>query len=863
MERLCEEAAMEKMDNIILHRRFLTFYKKNTLALFLSFALSFMLASAMLVLIHTNHRTENIEYQTMFTPSDCLIEDLSWKQAEKLKNNTAVNHIALVEQDYSSTYSKNGKSFYLQKGDSTYITLMAKIMEGRLPETQDEIAAEKWALLNLGAEPEINQEFQFEDGNGKTRNVKVTGILSDMRGNIEYGTLHLYTSLKQDAGTLYNAHVTFKNEKDYDNIIKNICKELGIKEKQAGKCPAREDFDELYHIDVQIMAVILFVCLIIFYGIYKIILASREKQYGILRALGMKRRQLYGMVLMELYQVYFPAAVTGITAGVFIAWAVANISGDTGTIVYLYGQSVKYNIVIPVWQIIFCVFIMAVFTGLAGYFTSRGIMKKPVVETISGIAGDKGNRLHFPGINSNAGKARSLFSLSCNYILRNIKLSVFVVITICTGVVLFTGLLYKAETLNIYREDTKELWYLNGQYEMSMKMFNSPYQGVPRQDAEKILKLPGVNGIKTSASVPVRVVDEDNVKRNDKYYNEINAHIKKYYGYELRGYDDKNQIYKTILSGYNTNALKELKKYIVSGDFNPENIKEDEIILAVLSTDNIKQKDSAGWYKDGKRLMDYKAGDKITMKYRADFDTDNIKYEKLKDTGKYIYKTYKIKAVVSFEYMYDCNRSDVYPHLITNDKNIQKIVPDGYYQCIYIDSDKNMAAEEHKKLERELINTSVGNAGVSTRSLAENIKQNEMFYHKQMVYIYGIAIIVFILVLINMANNLRYRMYLRTREICMLRAVGMSVSMARQIFVTENIILCMLSIITAGFLSYPVLRYLYKISDMEVFGHKFLYNYNAFITISAATMILCILLSMNILKSWKTRQITDAMERVG
>ena len=78
---------MEKTDNIILHRRFLIFYRKNTLALFFSFALSFMLASAMLVLIHTNHRTENIEYQSMFSPSDCFIEDLSWKQAEMLKNN--------------------------------------------------------------------------------------------------------------------------------------------------------------------------------------------------------------------------------------------------------------------------------------------------------------------------------------------------------------------------------------------------------------------------------------------------------------------------------------------------------------------------------------------------------------------------------------------------------------------------------------------------------------------------------------------------------------------------------------------------------------------------------------------------------
>ena len=67
------------------------------------------------------------------------------------------------------------------------------------------------------------------------------------------------------------------------------------------------------------------------------------------------------------------------------------------------------------------------------------------------------------------------------------------------------------------------------------------------------------------------------------------------------------------MSGYNTSALKELEKYVVSGDFDAENIKEDEVILAVLSTDDIKQKDTPGWYKDGKRLMDYKTGDKIKI----------------------------------------------------------------------------------------------------------------------------------------------------------------------------------------------------------------------------------------------------------
>lgn len=99
MERLYREAVM---DNIILHRRFLTFYKKNTLALFFSFALSFMLVSAMLTLIHTSHRTENIEYQTMFTPSDILIEEVSLQQAAQLKDNPDISYIALKEEDYSN-----------------------------------------------------------------------------------------------------------------------------------------------------------------------------------------------------------------------------------------------------------------------------------------------------------------------------------------------------------------------------------------------------------------------------------------------------------------------------------------------------------------------------------------------------------------------------------------------------------------------------------------------------------------------------------------------------------------------------------------------------------------------------------------
>ena len=53
---------------IKLHRYFIKNYKKNTIAIFFSFALTFMLLTVMLVLIHTNHKISNIQLKTEFKP---------------------------------------------------------------------------------------------------------------------------------------------------------------------------------------------------------------------------------------------------------------------------------------------------------------------------------------------------------------------------------------------------------------------------------------------------------------------------------------------------------------------------------------------------------------------------------------------------------------------------------------------------------------------------------------------------------------------------------------------------------------------------------------------------------------------------
>ena len=101
------------------------------------------------------------------------------------------------------------------------------------------------------------------------------------------------------------------------------------------------------------------------------------------------------------------------------------------------------------------------------------------------------------------------------YLVCDLKTMCFTVLTVCVGVMLFTGLAYKARTLAYYRNDTRELSYLNGQYAMTMLHYNRTDQGISRENAEIIAQTSGVSQVRTSSSLPVRVIDNKAVEINE------------------------------------------------------------------------------------------------------------------------------------------------------------------------------------------------------------------------------------------------------------------------------------------------------------------------------------------------------------
>ena len=208
----------------------------------------------------------------------------------------------------------------MTRNDGEAATMMATVLEGRLPEGEGEVAAEKWTLLNLGVEPAVNQRISLTDPDtGQEEEFLLTGILSDIYANKKYGLLTLSAACSSQPAEENLVYLKFSEGTGYEEKTTRLQEELGIAKDQIRECPAREDRGRLYLLDAELAGLILLICMVVLYGVYRISLLSRLPQYGVLRAIGMTRKELRGVMLRELYLIYLPAVPARICLGLLTA----------------------------------------------------------------------------------------------------------------------------------------------------------------------------------------------------------------------------------------------------------------------------------------------------------------------------------------------------------------------------------------------------------------------------------------------------------------------------------------------------------------------------------------------------------------
>lgn len=848
-------------DTAAMGKHFLKGNYKTLLVLGAVMTLIAVLATVMLVLLHTNEEIKRLQNQVEYAPVDYSVGGLSLGQVEALKKDTDVAHVS-VQQGESYGYIKGEETVFLIHGDNHLMTMTSKLVEGRYPERPGEVVAEKWMLSNLGIVPEIGSAFELESPDtGKIERFCVTGILSDIYRNKKAGLLELYTAMSDTTTTQqsYTAYVKFDNGVTKNEKMSQLQSALEINQKQIVENPSEVQQNAFKRLCIEIILLMLVVGLVMFYGVYRIGTISRLSHYGLLRAVGVTKNALRRMIVLEVLGIYLCFVPIGVLLGALLANGILTAAGDFENTIYLYNECVDISLIVPWPPLGGFLILLALGVGLIVVGMAYQVTEKNIISMIDGQWREPAkNRRHFSLEYAN-GKTSTCLRMGWKYIIFDAKTSFFMVLVMSLSIVIFVGLVYEAKIAETFRTDTKEMYYLNGNYVMSMLHYDNVDEGVSRTAAKKIATMSGVEGVKTSSAIPIRVIDDKKILRNDEYYKEHNRNLEKIYGYGDEGFDGKEYVYKSKLCGYNDNALRALENYVIEGNFTIDSLKDDEVILSVFSMADKNNKGTPGHFKNGVPLMNYHVGDKIVYKYREDLHTDSMTYENLKDTNaSYCYKTMKIKAIVSFPYILDSDRT-VYPLLITKDAVIEQIAPSSAFQCIYIDALSKENSTEQIALEKQLIEIGSRFSVIVTRSLDEEIEQNEKLFQKRMVYLYSVAVACLILMVINIITNLRYRMKMRSQEVCMLRAIGVSVKMLRKMLFFENLTLGLLASGCASILAPPVLKFLYHRSMMALFSHPYSFQVTSFLIVAMTVIAICVMLSMRLLEEWKMQDVVSGI----
>nr|WP_099203522.1 ABC transporter permease [Miniphocaeibacter massiliensis] len=846
--------------------KFLRSFKKNTTSLLLSFILTVGLIVSIITLIHTNHSI--VEKQNLFIYSniDYEIKDVSLEQYKKIKDNSKIKYLG-VSKYLGNLETANKQQGSLVGANGNSILTVSKLNKGRLPEKPKEVVAEKWALLNLGINPVVGQKFVVptrSDFNNSIKEVEyeLVGIVNDQAFNKRAKSVNLYTYLDLNNESELILSVTFFDNVNKEKEVTNIRNDVSLDKKQIQANVWKGSSKELFKIDVQICVILIIICSTLIYGIYRIALRTRKSHYGILRAIGLTKRQIQKIILYEFGIVSLVSFPLGILLGLFISYLVTYFSKDQSIKIYFFGKLEKFELIIPIIPIVICLIFLILAIFVIGVLSGKQINKDSITETISKELEKKSLSINILMIKGKKKFISIYKQLALKYVFQDIKTTIYIIISLSLGGALFISLAYQAKLAKDEQEIKIATSFYNSDYIMNIYNDMDVSYGIKPSIVKKIEKVANVESIETQLALPVRVADSK-VKRNDRYFIEHNKIVTKHYGFDLHGNDKEDEVYLSKFKGYNKEALEKLKNYLVEG--NLDNLKNDEVIIAMPFTSEYgKSKGTVGFFKKGTPIMDYKVGDKISIKYPSDFKTDNEEFWNLNNDNKeYIKKDYKIAGITYYPYMPQVSLLEqTYPLIITSEKNFSEIVSSPTYESININGKRNISSKEQSKIENTLIELAVENGEVTARSIINEREQLYTIYDKELVYIIGIALVVLVLVVINFINNLKYRIETRTYEMYLLKGLGLTSKSMVKIIVLENLLFGIVSLIISGFIAIISTRILYKRSQIYLLGKSYNYPVIQFVILAICTLLLCVCLSLYLSKELKNSSIVEKLNSI-
>ena len=630
------------------------------------------------------------------------------------------------------------------------------LVKGVFPEEEDTIAIEGWFLKTYMPNTDIGSMIQIKlrDKNGQDRveNYKLSGILKDDGRSMSKGVPNAVISLKSAeklVGKDRTVLIWFKKGYHITEGIKEIKRDFSLGEGRLYPNsvilvltdPENKIMQKvLYVCGAIVIGIVIFASIIMIYNAINISIMDRVKQFGLLKCIGSTERQIRKLVLREgmiiaLLSV-LPGIILGSIASIILVTVVKNLVSD------IVGDFMPLMVS---WQAA-AVGIATAFVTImaASYAPAQKASKVSPIHAVSGSA--------FARIKKNKTKGMLSNILPIEIVLgiRNVLLNrtSFFITALSLACGLFMFLTFNTFIAFLDTSDAATRPNYTDFSIMSENVNNSGSdEDISKIEVDKVAFLNGVSEILC--------------KRNMNFYCMLSKGklLPDYIDYcKEKGVqvnaDSNNMIIpqeKGIILSYDDKWLIKAKDMLLAGNIDSVLNGDPNSVLAVSGA--LVSQNAQGISKyELIKPAEFRPGDELWL-----------------NTGDG-YKSVKVAGILT-ALPDGSGVLDYFAGIVVNHKVYEQITGKKTFQQMDVKIDKRADLGQIESTLQEIVSNN------KSRTMSDWRKQNSessQLLLAMKIFIYGFVAIIVLIGLLNILNTMSIRIILRTKEIGLLKASGMT-----------------------------------------------------------------------------------------
>ena len=812
---------MKSISESTISMRYLKSQKRRTVLLVAGVILSVALVTALFTVFNALQQfeviAESVTGAWQVSAYECTPQqaDALSKRLDVTNSGREVNaaDVTLGSQGGKLTgYDKSGaelKGYFLQ--------------QGRMPQKEDEIALEQWSANKIVGSAKIGSKIPVKINEGQTKEYTLVGIFKD---NIEYkagmyyqGAISIAEAQRIAGSKTSTVYMQVRDNVGIKSFIDAIKKDQGIGEvgQHNGLLVAQGRSDSggaeiLYLISGALALLVIFSAVVMIYNAFNISVNQRVRQFGLLRALGASPSQMKKIVRREALLLSAIGVIPGLICGVAASTILIAI---LKSLVPMYFISAGPTFVLSWPSLLIGAITGFLTTWLSAFIPSRRASKISPVEAISQTPGKSGkvHKKRMRGIATRllpveaALSFRQLMSRKRSFALTALSLSFGMLLLLCFGA--YVDMLRYGVARDDYYGDV--LVY--------------PQEGKDAFTGDIVKELSNIKGIEH-----VTPMSLDKVTASFKYDllgSDYKAAVKNKSTLvvtpDSSGYVGSDN--KSILIGMNFNDLQQFSQKEIFGSINESELNQGGVLL-MLNNPNHHYLILSD-LRPGEMIRVQTPSGSKELKICGIIVNNPLPYLSGEDASIGLFTTKQTFSSIS----------SIQPNAI------KTILKSGTDNDSIVNSIKDLAAQN----------------GGQSMDMRDNRKMSNQFLLVAYIFIYGFISIIALIGILNIVNTMSTNIYVRRRELALLRAGGMTMHQVNLMIAIESLLYGLLALIIGLGAGIPLHKLFYEQTVKLNFGIPWGLPWFFIIISAVVTIIACLLSIIMPLRQTKRMIITESI----